>query len=92
MEATRWLAWVLAVWAGDLAKAALDLSDFMEDLYLPPFWVGRGDCIPPGFQLATDQIQNATAAILVCKDLSDKPDGEIQPLQPARDGFLFWPL
>ena len=38
MHANKWLACVLAVWAGDLAKAALDLSDLWNTSTFHRFW------------------------------------------------------
>ena len=55
---------------GRFGKSSVGFQGFMEDLHVPPFLVGRGDCVPVGVQVATYQIQSSDAIILVFKDLA----------------------
>lgn len=46
-------------------ESCVGLERFMEKFDLPPFWVGRADVMPLTFQLATDQIPHAFAAVFL---------------------------
>ncbi len=62
IDANRWLAWVLTVWAGD----GIGLERFVEDLHFPSFLIDRGNLFPPLIQLTTGQIDYTVTAVFVC--------------------------
>jgi hypothetical protein len=46
-------------------KRGIGFERLMEDLDVPPFFVGCRDFVPVCAQLATHKIQNASAAVFV---------------------------
>ena len=72
-------------------KSGIGFQGVMEDLHVPPFLVGRGDCVPVGVQIATDEIQSSDATVLVFKDLAHQLDRKREFFEPAGEGSLFCP-
>jgi len=72
-------------------QGRIGLEGFVEDFHFPPFLVDRLNRRLVAAEVATSQIQNPGAAVLVRKDLAAQRHGEIQPLEPSLYGFLFWP-
>ena len=74
-----------------LGQGRIGFERLMEDFHFPPFLI---DCFNRRWvavEVATSQIQDPGAAVLVRKDLLAQQHGETQSLEPSLNRFLFLP-
>ena len=74
-----------------LGQGRIGLEGLMEDFHFPPFLVDRLNRRWVAVEVATSQVQNPGAAVLVRKDLAAQLHREVESLEPSLSGFLFCP-
>ena len=66
---------------GGLRQRDILFERLVITLHLPPFVIGRGEIRKRQGSIAGDQIENAQAAVLVCEDLLDEHEREVDPFE-----------
>ena len=74
-----------------LCQSRIGFERLMEDFHFPPFLVDCFNRRLVAVEVAARQIQNPGATVVVRKDLAAQQHGEVKPLEPSLNGFLFRP-